>query len=70
MEHLKSILKSKYHYSDAVDISCTSNGMGKVYKATLHVSFDMPLLGRVGVYSVKSETRTLQAASACEAHKY
>lgn len=64
-DNLVNKLKAKYHYGDSVDISCTENGVGTVYNVTLHVSFDMPFVGRVGVYDVKSETRTLQGNKKC-----
>ena len=67
---LRNNLKTKYHYDDSVNISCTSNGMGNVYKATLHVSFDMPFFGRIGVYNVNSETRTMKTNNKCENHNF
>lgn len=57
---LQSKLKEEYHYDDNITISCMDNGTGSIYRVQVPISFDMPLLGRIGVYYVKSETKTLQ----------
>ena len=58
---LKEKLKTSYHYDDNISITCMDNSAGPIYRVQLPVSFDLPLLGRIGVYHVKSETKTLQS---------
>ena len=62
-------LKTEYHYDDNIRISCMENGTGSIYRVQLPISFDLPLIGRVGVYNVKSETKTLQNGICESAYK-
>lgn len=55
----KSYVKDKYYYMDTISCGCTSNSRGSVYDVTLKVNFELPIFGKIGVYDVKSETKTI-----------
>ena len=56
---MEESVKSKYHYNGNVTYSCSDNTKGSVYKVELNVNFELPLFGKVGVYKIKSESKTI-----------
>lgn len=65
-DKIKKDVRDKYHYLDTIDYSCRTNDKGAVYGVTLKVTFELPLIGKVGVYNVKSETKTMYGAKCNE----
>ena len=56
----KSYVKSRYHYNGDIDFCSKPNAKGTLYRVTLYVSFDVPLIGdNLIKYPVRSETKTL-----------
>ena len=58
-EKMENDIVNKYHYRDTVNYSCTDNARGSVYSVALKINFDLPLIGKIGVYEIKSETKTI-----------
>ena len=52
-------IKSKYHYLDEVEYICKGNSRGAVYQVSLNVTMELPIVGKVGVFKVKAETKTM-----------
>lgn len=55
-------IRKKYYYTGgfSIDSLCyVQNSKGTVYRVALPVYFDLPLIGRVGVYNVISESKTI-----------
>lgn len=62
MDSIKTYIRTKYHYSHNIDsknFCYIENSKGTVYRVTLNVYFDLPLIGAVGVYNVVSESKTI-----------
>ena len=59
-------IKSKYYYNNDVLFSCIDNAKGSVYRVTLSVDFELPLLGKIGVYRINSESKTIYGVSCSE----
>ena len=58
----KEYVSSKYHYVGPATISCRKiDGVanGVTYDVELKVVFDLPFVGNVNAYSVKSETKSM-----------
>ena len=53
------IVKEKYHYLETPVCKCLENSKGAVYQISLNVSFELPIIGKIGVYKVKAETKTI-----------
>ncbi len=69
MKNITKTVKQKYGYAttahepnqkDLIIPTCFKNGSGVIYRVTLPVEFDLPLLGGIRWTSVKAETKTLQ----------
>ena len=60
---IKDDIKSKYRYLGDVKYCCYNNAKGSVYRATLSVEFELPLIGKVSPFLVKSETKTIYGVS-------
>ncbi len=58
-ESMEENIRTKYYYRNGVSYSCTNNAKGSVYKVTLNVNFELPLIGKIGVYKVYSESKTI-----------
>lgn len=58
---IESYIKSKYHYSntDKINYCYIQNSKGTIYRVSLGVYFDLPLIGTIGVYNVVSESKTI-----------
>lgn len=52
-------IRSMYHYSNGVKYCYIQNVKGTVYRVSLDVNFDLPLIGKIGVYKVVSESKTI-----------
>ena len=52
-------IKTKYHYNNGINYCYLENKKGTIYRVSLGVYFDLPLLGKIGVYNVVSETKTI-----------
>ncbi len=65
-ETLENNIRNKYYYRNGVIYSCTDNQKGSVYKVTLSVDFELPLLGKIGVYKINSESKTIYGVSCAE----
>ncbi len=63
---LEENLRTKYYYRNGVSYYCTDNSRGSVYKVSLNVNFELPLLGKVGVYKINSESKTIYGVSCSE----
>ncbi len=59
IDSIKSYVRSKYRYNGDIDFCYKQNNKGTVYRVTLYVSFDLPLIGKIGVYKVVSESKTI-----------
>lgn len=60
---LEENIKNKYYYHNGVIYSCTDNSKGSVYRVTLNVDFELPLIGKIGVYRINSESKTIYGIS-------
>ena len=69
---INNTIQKEYRYfdpnsksDDAISqrVKCIDNGTGVVYRVTLPVEFDLPLLGGLRWVSVKAETKTIRNAS-------
>ncbi len=60
-------LWSKYHYmpskGKSIEITSYGNGKGTVYRVELPVTFDVPVLGEVTIFTVTAETKTIYGIS-------
>ena len=63
MNQVKEEIKDKYSYMGTVDICCNDNDKGSVYRTTLKVEFELPLVGKFSPFNVKSETKTIYNVS-------
>jgi len=63
---LEENIKKKYYYHNGVSYYCTDNSKGSVYRVTLYVNFELPLIGKVGVYEINSESKTIYGISCSE----
>ena len=52
-------IKKRYHYNNGVDFCYVENKKGTVYRVSLGVYFHLPLIGRIGIYKVVSESKTI-----------
>lgn len=52
-------IKSKYHYNGDMELCYVENSKGTVYRVTLFVDFDVPLIGNLTAYNVTSESKTI-----------
>lgn len=62
LDTINDFIKNKYYYTEgfSLDSLCyIQNGKGTVYRVGLPVYFDLPLFGRIGVYNVISESKTI-----------
>ena len=72
MVNITEIVRKEYHYitpniepniGGVITPVCFTNGTGVVYRVTLPVEFDLPLLGSLRWMMVKAETKTIQNTS-------
>ena len=56
---IEDYIREKYHYNNGISYCYIQNKKGTIYRALLKVAFDLPLIGRVGVYKVVSESKTI-----------
>ncbi len=56
---IKNELKSKYNYINGYTVCCIDNDRGSVYRTTLKVEFELPLVGKFSPFNVKVETKTI-----------
>ena len=57
-------VRTKYHYTRGINYCYIENNKGTVYRVTLWVSFDIPLIGdNVFKFPVKTESRTIYNVS-------
>ena len=63
MEKVQEDVKNKYSYMGDIRVCCYENSRGSVYRATLDVEFELPLVGKFSPFSVKSETKTIYGVS-------
>lgn len=57
---IRGDVQSKYKYKGKIEYDCS----GGVYSVTLGVSFDLPIVGEVGIFDVKSKSKVI-AGGAC-----
>lgn len=52
---IETDVKHKYSYTGSIDYDCS----GGVYSVTLGVNFELPIVGEVGVFNVKSKSKVI-----------
>ena len=58
---INETVESKYHYKGAIKMCCLPNGKNSsVYRVSLDVEFELPIIGKFNPFEVKAETKTLQ----------
>lgn len=62
-EEVRDRIREKYYYTESPTCTSASNGRGTVYTVSLKVDFELPILGKIGVYDVKAETKTIYDVS-------
>ena len=55
---LKEALE-RQHYHNALNVTCSQNSNGAVYKITTYVAFEVPLLGVDLTLAINNETKTI-----------
>lgn len=67
---MESIVRSKYAYHGPITYSCTDNDKGSVYRVSLGISIELPLLGKVpsngDLFRIVSESKTIYNVSCSE----
>ena len=59
-EIIKEFVRTKYHYLREIDPpECNSNTRGAYWTVTLQVEMEIPIVGAVGLYDVRAETKTI-----------
>lgn len=59
----KEYVSNKYHYAGPATVTCrTIDGVANsvIYDVQLQVVFDLPILGNINAYSVRSETKSMR----------
>lgn len=59
LDSIKKYIKEKYHYNNDMNFCYIQNNKGTIYRVSMGVYFDLPLFGRIGVYNVVSESKTI-----------
>ncbi len=61
LNSIKEYIRATYHYSntDKINFCYIQNNKGTIYRVSLGVYFDLPLIGTIGVYNVVSESKTI-----------
>ena len=60
---METFIKEHYHYLSDVSYSCSANSRGAVWTVSLNVTMEFPILGEIGIYKVKAETKTMYGAT-------
>ena len=63
MDIVKENIKDMYGYLGNVGVCCIDNNKGSVYRTTLNVEFELPLLGKFSPFNVRSESKTIYGVS-------
>lgn len=56
---LKREVMTKYKYSDQIDISCSVNSVGTVYKVKTYIMFTMPLMDIKFKTAITNESKSV-----------
>ena len=60
-DSIKKDIANKYYYKGNYSVTCFSNGSNaSVYRVTLPVEFELPLVGNFTPFKVVAETKTIQ----------
>ena len=60
-DSITSHIAQKYYYKGNYTVTCLSNGTNSsVFRVTLPVEFDLPIVGRFKPFNVVVETKTIQ----------
>ena len=62
LDSIKEYVKNKFHYNSEINgmnFCYIQNNKGTIYRVNMGVFFDLPLFGRIGVYNVVSESKTI-----------
>ncbi len=57
-DSVKNDVSQKYHYNGNIAYCCDGN----IFGVTLGVDFELPLIGKVGVYQIKSKSKIINNA--------
>ena len=62
---IKEEIQEKYHYTSnqGIDLQCDGNSRGAVYRVSLPVEFELPVIGNFRLFSVTAETKTMMGAT-------
>lgn len=67
LDTIKTAIWQKYRYKvpdgREMSLSCIDNGSGSVYRISLPVAFEVPIIGTIDWITVKAETKTIQNIS-------
>ena len=57
---ISETIKNKYKYMGNIERCCLDNSRsGSVYRVSLNVEFELPMLGKFSPFKVKAETKTI-----------
>ena len=67
IDMVKAEIREKYYYNtnNIIGPTCSCNARGAVCRVELPVTMELPLLGEIGMFNVKAETKTLYGSSMC-----
>ena len=63
IDKIKQEINDKYGYNGNFDVCCIDNDKGSVYRTSLNVEFELPLIGEFSPFNVKTETKTIYNVS-------
>lgn len=59
IDSIEEYIKNKFHYNNGMSFCYIQNNKGTIYRVNMGVYFDLPLFGRIGVYNIVSESKTI-----------
>lgn len=69
-DQMESVVRTKYGYHGPITYRCTDNKKGSVYRVTLGITMELPLIGKVpsngNLFSINSESKTIYNVSCRE----
>lgn len=66
-EDMEALIRNKYGYHGPISYTCSNNQKGSVYRVSLGISIELPLIGKVpsngNLFTIASESKTIYGVS-------